>query len=255
MSFIDFSFLDILDILLVAFLLYQLYRLIQGTVAINVLIGVAAIFLVWKVVQALQMELLSEILGQFIGVGVIALVIVFQQEIRRFLLVIGSTNFVGNSALFRSLSWASEKTSDVPVEELVEACQSMGRKKTGALIIIERTSRLGFYEETGTRLNSIISAYLLESIFNKYSPLHDGAMIIRGENILAAGCILPVTEKRDVPSRFGLRHRAAMGIAEKTDALAVIVSEETGDLSLADGEEFINKLSPDALIAEIKKRL
>lgn len=255
MSFIDFRLLDVIDILLVAFLLYQLYRLIRGTVAINVLIGVMAIFLIWKVVQALQMELLSEILGQFIGVGVIALVIVFQQEIRKFLLVIGSTNFSGKNALFRPLSWMGDNSNDLPVDEVVSACKNLRLTKTGVLIVIERRSRLGFYEETGTELDAKVTGRLLETIFNKYSPLHDGAVIIRGSAILAASCILPVTERRDIPSRFGLRHRAAIGIAEKTDALALVVSEETGDFSLADGDDFINKIAPDKLAQEIKLRL
>jgi len=255
LSFLDFSIIDLIDIVLVAFLLYQLYRLIRGTVAINVLIGVAAIFLIWKAVQALQMELLSEILGQFIGVGVIALVIVFQQEIRRFLLVLGSTQFTGSKALFNTQNWFGPDKVEVPVEHLTQACSNLSTTNTGALIVIERQSRLGFYEETGTKLHSELSTNLLESLFNKYSPLHDGAVIVRGNQVLAAGCILPVTEKRNVPSRFGLRHRAAMGIAEKTDALALVVSEETGDMSLADGDQFLNKLNSEELTRQLRERL
>ncbi|AEV34295.1 diadenylate cyclase CdaA [Owenweeksia hongkongensis] len=244
MSFIDFGILDAIDILLVAFLLYQLYRLIRGTVAINIFIGVAAIYLIWKLVEALQMELLSEILGKFIGVGVIALVIVFQQEIRKFLLLLGSTNFTHRRRFLRQLKiLRDDNEPNIAISEIAEACRHMADSKTGALIVLERKSGLGSYVDTGTRINSQTSAQLLESIFNKHSPLHDGAVIISGEKLLAAGCILPVTEKTSLPSRFGLRHRAAIGIAEKTDALAIVVSEESGSISIAIGDEFINKVT------------
>lgn len=255
MSFLELTLLDVLDILLVAFLLYQLYRLIKDTVAINVLIGVAAIFVIWKLVQALQMELLSEILGKFIGVGVIALVIVFQQEIRKFLLVIGSTNFTRRRKFFRQLKWLRDEDKEVEIDEIVSACEYMSRTKTGALMVIERESKLGFYRDTGTEINAKLSARLLESIFNKHSPLHDGAVIISGDQIVAAGCILPITDKTSIPSRFGLRHRAAIGITEKTNALALVVSEETGEVSLADDDEFINKIALENLRAKLEKRL
>ena len=247
MSFLELTLLDVLDILLVAFLLYQLYRLIKDTVAINVLIGVAAIFVIWKLVQALQMELLSEILGKFIGVGVIALVIVFQQEIRKFLLVIGSTNFTRRRKFFRQLKWLRDEDKEVEIDEIVSACEYMSRTKTGALMVIERESKLGFYRDTGTEINAKLSARLLESIFNKHSPLHDGAVIISGDQIVA--------DKTSIPSRFGLRHRAAIGITEKTNALALVVSEETGEVSLSDDDEFINKIALENLRAKLEKRL
>lgn len=247
MSFLDFSFLDLIDILLVAFLLYQLYRLIKDTVAINVLIGVAAIYLIWKLVQALQMELLSEILGQFIGVGVIALVIVFQQEIRRFLLMIGSTNFTRRKALLRFWRINDEENTSIDYSEVVKACGQMTQTSTGALIVFEGDSKLGFYASTGTPIGAQMSSSLLESIFNKNSPLHDGAVIITGAKIVAAGCILPLTEKTNLPSRFGLRHRAALGIAEKANALAVVVSEETGEISVVNNGQFSNKISLEEL--------
>ncbi len=248
MSFLDFSFLDLLDILLVAFLLYQLYRLIKDTVAINVLIGVAAIYLIWKLVEVLQMELLSEILGQFIGVGVIALVIVFQQEIRRFLLMIGSTNFTRRRMFFKQLKFLREEEEQkVDFQAIAKACESMSKSKTGALIVLEGDSKLGFYSSTGTAIGADISVGLLESIFNKNSPLHDGAVIISENKIVAAGCILPLTEKTALPSRFGLRHRAAMGISEKANATAIIVSEETGDISIVQDNQFQNKLSASEL--------
>jgi len=248
MPFLDFSILDLIDIVLVAFLLYQLYRLIKDTVAINVLIGVAAIYLIWKLVEVLQMELLSEILGQFIGVGVIALVIVFQQEIRRFLLMIGSTNLTRRRALNRL--WkiqGGDEQAVIDYSEIVSACEQMRRSHTGALIVIEGDSKLGFYASTGTPIGAAISHTLLESIFNKNSPLHDGAVIISEAKIVAAGCILPLTEKTNLPSRFGLRHRAAMGIAEKANALAIVVSEETSEISVIRNDQFQNKVSLEEL--------
>lgn len=257
MSFLweELRILDFIDIALVAFLLYQLYRLIRDTVAINVLIGVAAIYVVWKLVEALQMELLSEILGKFIGVGVIALVIVFQQEIRKFLLVIGSTNFTRRRKFLKQLKWLRDEDKDLDLEEIVTACNHMSQSKTGALIVIERQSKLGFYRDTGTEIGGRLSARLLESIFNKYSPLHDGAVILSGDEIVAAGCILPVTDRTSLPRRFGLRHRAAIGLAEKTNALALIVSEETGEISMAYDDEFVNKIKAEDLRQKLAEQL
>lgn len=243
MSFLDFGFLDLIDIALVSFLLYQLYRLVKGTVAINIFIGVAAIYLIWKIVEAFQMELLSEILGQFIGVGVLALVIVFQQEIRRFLLVLGSTNFKGGQRFFKQFNWMKAEEKDLDLDEMFTACENLSQTNTGAIIVIERKSQLGFYSETGTLINGELSSRLLESIFFKNSTLHDGAVIIKGNTIISAGSILPVSEKTNIPRRFGLRHRAAIGVAEKTDAMVIVVSEETGDISLAIGESFHNKMT------------
>lgn len=250
-ALLDFRILDLVDILLVSFLLYQLYRLIRGTVAINVLIGVAAIYAIWKLVQVLQMELLSEILGQFIGVGVIALVIVFQQEIRRFLLIIGSTNFTRRRRFLKQLRWLRTTESELDIDELTEALENMAATKTGALIVVERKSKLGFYAETGTVINGELTGRLLEALFMKNAPLHDGAVILRSNKIIAAACILPVTENTEVPSRFGLRHRAALGISEKTDAVAIIVSEETGDISIAIAGELRNRLDAE----QVKKML
>ena len=256
MSFLDFSILDAIDIVLVAFLLYQLYRLIRGTVAINIFLGVAAIYLIWKLVEALQMELLSEILGNFMGVGVIALVIVFQQEIRKFLLLLGSTSFTRRRRFLRQIKWIrTDEEPEIGIEEISMACRDLASTRTGAIIVIERQSGLGSYSDTGTAINARLSSRLLESIFNKSSPLHDGAVIVSGGKIVAAGCILPITEKTSLPRRFGLRHRAAIGLAEKTDALVVVVSEETGDLSIAINDHFDNKIQPEELEATIKQAL
>ena len=255
MPFIDFRILDAIDILLVAFLLYQLYRLIKGTVAINIFLGVASIYLIWKLVEALQMELLTEILGQFIGVGVIALVIVFQQEIRKFLLLLGSTNFTRRRKFFKQLKiLRTDSESELDLDSIVEASNHLAETRTGALIVIERKSRLGSYVDTGTYMNAHVSTGLLESIFNKYSPLHDGAVIINKDKLMAAGCILPVTERTSIPSRFGLRHRAALGISEKTDALTIIVSEETGGISLAVNDRF-ERVAKDQLREKLEEHL
>ncbi len=248
MLFLDFRILDALDILLVAFLLYQLYRLVRGTVAINIFIGVAAIYLIWKLVDALQMALLTEILGKFIGVGVIALVIVFQQEIRKFLLLLGSTNLTGRKRFLRQWKWLKEEDKNqIELDEIVEACLSMAATRTGAILIIENQSALNAVCDTGTTVKAKTSSPLLESIFNKHSPLHDGAVVINGETIKAAGCILPLTEQAALPSRFGLRHRAALGITEKTDAVALVVSEETGGISFIKNNHFESNLSAKEL--------
>lgn len=238
MSFLDISITDVLDIALVAILIYQLYRLVKGTVAIKIFLGVLAIYLLWKLVQALNMHVLSEILGQFIGVGVIALIIVFQQEIRRFLLMIGTTGFQRRGKFINQLLRNTGELSFVTdIDSIVDAARYMGNEKTGALMVITRNSELRLIAQTGDELDAQLSKRLLLSIFNKYSPLHDGAVIITGNRITAARAVLPVTERTNLPAHLGMRHRAAIGITEQSDAVCVIVSEETGKISYAiDGE-------------------
>ncbi len=227
MGFLDFDLLDLLDIILVTALLNQLYKLVQGTVAIKIFFGLAATYLFWKLVGALQMEVLSEILGQFIGVGVLAVIIVFQQEIRKFLLMIGTTNFSNKGTIFKWIS-KPQKAIALDIASIQKAFSSLSKTKTGALIVITRHTELGTYEETGKKINSAVGAAVLESIFFKNSPLHDGAVIIRKNEIIAASCVLPVSDIVSLPTHMGLRHRAAASITEMTDALAIIVSEETG---------------------------
>jgi diadenylate cyclase len=233
---IHITVLDIIDIFLVALLLFQFYKLIRGTAAFSIFLGIFFIYLFWLIVKVMKMELISIILGQVIGVGVIALIIVFQQELRRFLLVIGnryiSRNRFSIGSFFPSID--GESSNPKETEEIVRAAESMASKKTGALIVIGRKSRLDMYMEGGEKLNAIISSELLETIFFKNSPLHDGAVLIEDKRILAARCPLPVTDQINLPPRFGMRHRAAIGITEQTDALVVVVSEETGDISVAD---------------------
>lgn len=257
LEFLDFSFLDVLDILLVAILIYYIYKLLKGTVAINIFIGIAFIFLIWKITQILKMEMLSNILGYLLSGGVIALIIVFQQEIRKFLLMIGTTNVSVSSRknFLKQLTFLkSEITLETNVETLLDACIKMSKTKTGALIVIEHNNSLDFLIKTGDVMNAEMNEVLLESIFFKNSPLHDGATIIRDNFIIATRVILPVSDSENIPSRFGLRHRAAIGISEKTDALCILVSEETGEISyikdgnfelFADYNELRDKLKLD----------
>ena len=232
LDFLDFSFLDVLDILLVAILLYYIYKLLKGTVAINIFIGIAFIFLIWKMTQILKMEMLSNILGYLLSVGVIALIIVFQQEIRKFLLMIGTTNFASRRNFLKQLKFLkSEIATETDVDTLLNACKKMSKTKTGALIVLERTNSLDFLINTGDAMNAEMNEVLLESIFYKNSPLHDGATIIRDNFVVATRVVLPVSNSINIPSRFGLRHRAAFGVSEKTDAICLLVSEETGEIS------------------------
>jgi len=234
--FITIRFLDVLDILLVAFLLYQLYMLIKGTVAFNIFIGLFLVYLLWLLVKALNMELLGSFMGQFIGVGVLALIVVFQQEIRRFLLLIGSNNqvnkFFGMEKLFSSDKYRSASTHQIKM--IVKACETMSRTQTGALLVFARKSELREYVRTGEKINARISDALLETIFFKNTPLHDGAVIVIGNKIVAARCIMPITENTHIDPKFGLRHRAAVGITEATDAIAIVISEESGKMSIVE---------------------
>ena len=232
LDFLDFSFLDVLDILLVAILLYYIYKLLKGTVAINIFIGIAFIFLIWKMTQILKMEMLSNILGYLLSGGVIALIIVFQQEIRKFLLMIGTTNFASRRNFLKQLKFLkSEIATETDVDTLLNACKKMSKTKTGALIVLERTNSLDFLINTGDAMNAEMNEVLLESIFYKNSLLHDGATIIRDNFVVATRVVLPVSNSINIPSRFGLRHRAAFGVSEKTDAICLLVSEETGEIS------------------------
>ncbi|MEI6852129.1 MAG: diadenylate cyclase CdaA [Bacteroidota bacterium] len=247
-DFLEFQFTDILDVILVAVLLYQLYRLMRGTVAINIFLGIVTIYFIWKLVNALQMDLLSEILGQFVSVGVIALIIVFQREIRQFLLLIGTPRF-----LTRKQKWLAfwkgnvQKTGYLQIEPILDACKEMSVTNTGALIIITRNDDLFEFVNTGELIDAKISEQLIENIFYKNSPLHDGAIIITGNRIKAARCVLPITRNENFPTTYGLRHRAAVGITENTDAIAITVSEQTGDMAYAKNGTLYTKIKPDAM--------
>jgi diadenylate cyclase len=255
-AFITIRFFDILDILFVGLLLYQGYRLIKGTVAYNIVIGLFIIYLIWLLVRALNMELLGSIIGQFIGVGVLALIIVFHPEIRKFLVFLG-TNYRVNRVFHMDRLFPPDKVKlidDDQINEIAEACISMSRSKTGALIVIARESELIEQVYSGERINSGISAALIKTIFFKNSPLHDGAIIIKGDKILSAGCILPLTQNM-LDKTYGLRHRAALGITETTDAISIVVSEEKGAISIAMNGTIKRGISKDELIAFLGENL
>jgi uncharacterized protein (TIGR00159 family) len=261
-GFLEVSLVDVLDIALVSFLLFQVYSLMRGSVAVRIFVGFLSLYLIYLVVRAAEMELLSAILGQFMGVGVIAAIILFQQEIRKFLLLLGkTTSFNSENGFLSNLPWKKRNKGDeFNITPLIEACKSLGGTNTGALIVLSKGSELKFYSESGDLIDAIVSKRILISIFNKTSPLHDGAVIIHKGRITAARCVLPVTEK-DVPAQFGLRHKAAIGMSEATDTIILIVSEETGQLSVARNGTIYHNLSNQEIrakmndyLAEDKKR-
>ncbi|MBD8490359.1 TIGR00159 family protein [Echinicola sp. CAU 1574] len=242
-GFLDVSIVNIIDITLVSVLIYQVYKLMRGSVAIKIFLGFLSLYLVYLVVNAAKMELLSIILGQFMGVGVIAAIILFAPEIRKFLLIIGKTSILSNENVLQELLfWRKKGTMAFNITPIIEASKSLAGTSTGALLVISRNSELKFYAESGDLIDAVVSKRLLISIFNKYSPLHDGAVIIYNGKVKAARCILPVTEK-EVPAQFGLRHRAAIGMSEATDTLVLIVSEETGQVSMAKNGNILHNLS------------
>ena len=240
MDFIDIRIIDVIDIVLAAFLMYYLYKLVRGTVAINIFVGIVIIYAIWRLTELLQMELLSKILGGFLGVGMFALIVVFQQEIRKFLLMLGSTNFAARRRVLKKLKlFSSERQESNNILPIVKACNNMSKSRTGALIVIKRNNSLDFIKNSGDEMNIAINRPIIESIFYKNSPLHDGAMLIEGNTITATRVILPVSNDRRIPQRFGLRHRAAVGITEKTDAVCLVVSEENGQISYLKEGDFV----------------
>lgn len=249
--FITFGIKDIIDILSVALLLYYTYKLMRFSGSINVFLGIMIFVIIWFLVtQVFEMRLLGSILDKLISVGVLALIILFQNEIRRFLLVIGSHRHVNSIVRF----FTGEKRATVKKDEImpiVMACLNMSKQHIGALIIIEQKFPLNDTVRTGEEIDAKISQRLIENIFFKNSPLHDGAMIISKNRIEAAGCILPVSHSLNIPKQLGLRHRAAIGISQESDAKAIIVSEETGAISIAFRGEYFLNLSAE----ELEKRL
>jgi len=257
LDFLDLNFVDVLDIILLTVLLYYIYKLVKGTVAVNIFIGIVFFYLFWQLTRILEMEMLSGILGEFVKVGFIAMIVVFQQEIRKFLLLVGSAQFTRKSLLL--MPWRLMKSEgdliNTDVETIVDACRRMERSYTGALIVIKRRHRLDFVKSTGDAMNVEINVPIIESIFYKNSPLHDGAMIVEDNKITATRAILPVSNSRDIPLKYGLRHRAAVGITEKTDAITLVVSEETGNTSYIKDGEFVDYEDFNDLIEKLKKDL
>ena len=252
MGFVPFTFIDLIDILFVAYIMYWIYRTTKGTNAPYIISGIIVVYLLWVIVKTLNMELLSTILGHIISVGAIALIVVFQPEIRRFLQKIGMSqkrfNFI--SRIFNHGS----KIAETNLQPLVVACREMSDTKTGALVVIGQQSDLSLITEGGICLDAKISSQLIHNIFFKNSPLHDGAMVIADDRIAAARCVLPSTE-REVPMEFGMRHRAALGASEITDALVIVVSEERGSISIARKGHISQNITPAHLRILLRKGL
>ena len=245
--FIEFGIKDFIDILLVAYLLYQTYRLMKDSGSINIFVGILVFIGCWIIVsQVLEMRLLGSIFDKLVSVGVLALIVLFQDDVRKFLVTVGSHKRWENVLRFLRKS-KQEKIEQSDIMPIVMACMSMSKSKTGALIVIEKNLPLNEIIRSGETINADVNQRLIENIFFKNSPLHDGAMIIRHKQIIAAGCILPVSHDLNIPKELGLRHRAAMGVSQETDALAIIVSEETGGISVAYKGQFHLRLTAEEL--------
>lgn len=253
LDFLDLSFVDVFDIILVALLLFYLYKLVRGTVAINIFIGIVIIYIIWKLTAAMQMDMLSSILGNFISVGFFALIVVFQQEIRKFLLLIGSTNLTNKRRVFRFFYFLKEKqtNTNIKLKTLVSDCMQMAKSKTGALIVIEQSNNLDFLITPENEVEIVIAPQLLETLFFKNGPMHDGAIILRQNKIIALRVILPVSQEK-LPKKYGIRHRAGLGISEKTDAIVLVVSEQRGSITYIKDENLKEIKSADRLFDQLK---
>ena len=244
----DFGIKDIIDIVLVALILYYLYRLMKESRSLNVFIGIMVFVLVWLFVsQVLEMRLLGYILDKLVSVGVIGLIVLFQEEIRKFLYSLGAHHRVRAMARMFSSGKKDDKEDKETIMPIVMACMDMARNKVGALIVVERAIKLDDIVDTGDIIDANINQRLIENIFFKNSPLHDGAMVIADKRIKAAGCILPVSHSHNIPKELGLRHRAALGISQDSDAIAIVCSEETGRISVAIKGDFRLRLSAEEL--------
>lgn len=242
--FLDISIKDLIDILIVAALLYYAYRLMKESGSISIFYGIMAFILVWLIAsEILQLRLMGSILDKFMSIGLLILVILFQDQIKRFLVVLGSQrrwSFLRSIMRHDDTRGADQRAMVMPI---VYSCMAMAKSKTGALIVIQGSMPLDAYAKTGDIIDARINSRLIENIFFKNSPLHDGAMIVANGRIEAAGCILPVSHDPDIPRSLGLRHRSAMGIAQMTDAMAIVVSEETGKISVAHRGRLTTRIS------------
>ncbi len=229
-SVLDFKITDAIDIIIVAFLLFYLYKWVKGTAAVRIFFGILLLLLLWQLVTLMQLEMLSAVIGEFISLGFLSLIIIFQPEIRKFLFYIGENKLI---KWFQGILIKKDDPSDhrQSVEAVVNACLHMSKTLTGALIVFAKKEPLEEIRATGEAIGAHISQDLIENIFYKNSPLHDGAMIIKDEKIAAARCILPVSRDKSIPTHFGLRHRSAIGVTTQSDAIAVLVSEQTGCIS------------------------
>lgn len=245
---INFELKDFVDIVLVALMLYYIYRLMKQSSSANIFSGILVFLFVWILFsQILEMRLMGGILDRLVNMGALALIILFQEEIRHFFQTIGSRGRIGTVARIFGGRRSTSATRREDIMPLVLACNNMSRQKVGALIVIERNVHLGDIIASGDSINADITQRLVENIFFKNSPLHDGAMVISHKRIRAAGCILPVSHDSDIPKAYGLRHRAALGISQKSDCLAIVVSEETGNITLAFDGTFMPNVSAETL--------
>lgn len=256
LDFLDLSFVDVFDILLVALLLFSLYKLVRGTVAINIFIGIVIIYVIWKLTAALKMDMLSSILGNFISVGFFALIVVFQQEIRKFLLLIGSTNFTNRKRVVRFFDFLKQTQSrgSLQLKTLVAECMQMAKSKTGALIVLEQNNNLDFLIMSDNEVQLSLAPQMLETLFFKNGPMHDGAIILRQNNIIATRVVLPVSQEK-LPKKYGLRHRAGLGLSEKTDALVLVISEQRGSISYIKDGNLQDIESAEELSAQLRADL
>ena len=230
---LGFGITDLIDIVLVALMLFSFYKLMRESGSLNLFIGIFVFIAIWVLVsQIFQMRLLGGILDTLVNVGTLAIIVLFQDEIRHFLRNMGSQRRVRRIIDF-FMGKKEEKVDHTEMMPIVMACMNMAKRKEGALIVIEQGDKLGEVIKTGETINANINQLLIENIFFKNSPLHDGAMIISQKRIAAAGCLLPVSHNMDIPKSMGLRHRAALGISQESDALAIVVSEETGGITVA----------------------
>lgn len=257
-GFLPVRIWDILDILIVGYLMYQIYRLLRGNIAFNIFIGLVTLYVTWWLVNQLEMDLLSAVLGQFVSVGVIIVIIIFQPEVRRFLLFLGNTTLRQRSNFLNRMidrNFERSEEWEEQVKALKSAIVRMSRRKTGALIVLAQDLSLDGLISSGVQMDANISEQLIESIFNKSSPLHDGAVIIESGKIKTASAILPVSENPHLPKSAGLRHRAAVGITEKAKVAAFIVSEENGNISYAFDGQLRRKIGEEELKKLLKKHI
>ncbi|MDR1757695.1 MAG: diadenylate cyclase CdaA [Bacteroidales bacterium] len=253
-DFIQFRLTDVIDILLVAFILFELYAVLKGTTAMKIFWGIVLLFVLYKLASFFHLSLMSAFMGQVISVGVLALIVLFQSEIRSFLLYIGNRGFLKKiSSRLQQRDSKGEYESDI--EAVTRACMRMSLSKTGALIVMVRDAPLNEILQTGEKIDSRVSRELIENIFFKNSPLHDGAVVIKEHRIAAARCILPVSKTDGLPSDLGLRHRSAIGVTTMTDALAIVVSEQTGQISLCKEGTLTRDISPIVLKQQLQAEL
>lgn len=253
-GYYEVTLINIIDLLLVLLISWQLFKRLKGSLAFNILIGLITIYLFWLLVSYFQMPLLESILGNFTRVGIVAVLIVFQQEIRRFLLLIGRNSFLGENKSWWNIfpwKWRIEETFATNFEEILSACHELAQKRTGATLIFPKTSEMKFIAASGEAVDAVISMRLILSIFSKNSPLHDGAMIIARGRIKACNCILPVSDNPDMLKKYGLRHLSALGITEQTDAICLVVSEEKGSISFVKEGKIEEVVDEEALVQRL----